>query len=411
MTNAAEVTVDERALRRWRNAVIAAFAVGGITVASWGPRLPAVQTDLGADTAMIGVILGCVTIGSIAGLVASTPLLHYLRSKRALGGAILVVAVAMALMGVGVALGSIPVTVVAFVIVGFGIGTLDVLINVEGAAVESRAKRTLMPLMHGAWSVGAAVGAGIGALCAAIGITPSEQFLGEAVLIGLSTLLIAPSIAPGPRAEEPKAELTRWQRVVQWARGWLDWRLLLIGVVMLGVELGEGSANSWMTLAVHDDHGQTAAVAALFFTAFAVGEALTRILGGPVVDRLGRVWTIRVTTALGVVGMVLFILGGDVWLVLVGVLLWSVGVSMGFPLGMSAAAESGPNPAARVSVVASVGYFANLAGPPVIGALAEQVGLLDSLWLVVVFMAAAFIVAGSLAPRKQAAGQVAAPTD
>ena len=411
MTNAAEVAVDERALRRWRNAVIAAFAVGGITVASWGPRLPAVQTDLGADTAMIGVILGCVTIGSIAGLVASTPLLHYLRSKRALGGAILVVAVAMALMGVGVALGSIPVTVVAFVIVGFGIGTLDVLINVEGAAVESRAKRTLMPLMHGAWSVGAAVGAGIGALCAAIGITPSEQFLGEAVLIGLSTLLIAPSIAPGPRAEEPKAELTRWQRVVQWARGWLDWRLLLIGVVMLGVELGEGSANSWMTLAVHDDHGQTAAVAALFFTAFAVGEALTRILGGPVVDRLGRVWTIRVTTALGVVGMVLFILGGDVWLVLVGVLLWSVGVSMGFPLGMSAAAESGPNPAARVSVVASVGYFANLAGPPVIGALAEQVGLLDSLWLVVVFMAAAFIVAGSLAPRKQAAGQVAAPTD
>ncbi|NNC13717.1 MFS transporter [Planctomonas sp. JC2975] len=401
MTNAADLQVDAHALRRWRNAIILAFAVGGITVSSWGPRLPAVQSDLGADTALIGVILGCVTIGSICGLVASTPLLHYLGSKRALGGAILVVALAMALMGIGVGLGSIPVAVIAFIFVGFGIGTLDVLINVEGAAVESRAKRTLMPLMHGAWSVGAAIGAGVGALCAAADITPSAQFIGEAVVIALLIVVIVPSIAPGARAEAPKEELTRWQRIVEWAKGWLDWRLLLIGVVMLGVELGEGSANSWMTLAVHDDHGQTAAIAALFFTVFAVGEALTRIFGGPVVDRLGRVWTIRWTTALGAVGVVLFILGGNVWLVLIGVLLWSVGVSMGFPLGMSAAAESGPNPAARVSVVASVGYFANLAGPPVIGALAESVGLLNSLWLVVVFMVAAFAVAGSLRPVKR----------
>ncbi|MGN6200521.1 MFS transporter [Humibacter sp.] len=395
------IAVDTRALRRWRNAVILAFAVGGVTVASWGPRLPAVQAELGADTAMIGVILGCVTIGSICGLVASTPLLHWLQSRRALGGAVLVIAAAMALMGVSVALGSIPLVIAAFVIVGFGIGVLDVLINVEGSAVESQAKRTLMPLMHGAWSVGAALGAGIGAVCAAIGIAPAAQFIGEAVLIGLLAFVIAPAIAPGPRHEEPKAPLTRWQRIVQWARGWLDWRLLLIGVVMLGVELGEGSANSWMTLAVHNDHGQTAAVAALFFTVFAVGEALTRIFGGPVVDRVGRVWAIRYTTALGVVGVVLFILGGSPWLVLLGVLLWSVGVSMGFPLGMSAAAESGPNPAARVSVVASVGYFANLAGPPVIGALAERFGLLNSLWLVVVLMVAAFAVAGSLRPVRR----------
>lgn len=402
MTNAAELHVDAPALRRWRNAIILAFAVGGVTVASWGPRLPAVQADLGADTAMIGVILGSVTIGSIGGLVASTPVLHYLKSRRALGGSIVVIAIAMALMGVGVALGSIPVTVVAFIVVGFGVGMLDVLINVEGATVESQAKRTLMPLMHGAWSVGAAIGAGAGALCALIGITPSAQFIGEGVVIALTILVIVPAIAPGSRAEEPKAELTRWQRVKQWARGWLDWRLLLIGVVMLGVELGEGSANSWMTLAVHDNHDQTAAVAALFFTVFAVGEALTRIFGGPVVDRLGRVWTIRYTTALGAIGIVLFILGGNVWLILIGVLMWAVGVSMGFPLGMSAAAESGPNPAARVSVVASVGYFANLAGPPVIGALAEKVGLLNSLWLVVLFMLAAFAVAGALRPVKRA---------
>lgn len=396
----AVVSVDIRALRRWRNAICLAFAVGGITVASWGPRLPAVKSALGADTAMIGLILACVTIGSICGLVASTPLLHWLRSRHAVGGAVLVIAVSLALMGLAVAVASVPLVIVAFVAVGFGIGVLDVLINVEGSAVERAAGRTLMPFMHGAWSVGAAVGAGIGAACAALGVAPAAQFLGEAVVVGLLVLVIAPAIAPGTRTEEAPEEQTRWQKVVQWARGWLDWRLLLIGVVMLGVELGEGSANNWMTLAVHNDHGQSAAVAALFFTAFAVGEAVTRIFGGPVVDRLGRVRTIRLTTALGVVGVVLFIVGGSPWLVLLGVLLWSVGVSMGFPLGMSAAAESGPNPAARVSVVASIGYFANLAGPPAIGLLAESVGLLNSLWLIVALMVAAFAVAGVMRPAR-----------
>ena len=179
-------------------------------------------------------------------------------------------------------------------------------------------------------------------------------------------------------------------------------RLLLIGVVMLGVELGEGSANSWLTLAVRNNHGQTAAVAALFFTVFATCEGLTRIFAGPAVDRLGRVRTIRLTTALGVIGIVLFIMAGNRWIVLFGVALWAVGVSMGFPLGMSAAAESGPDPAARISVVASIGYFANLAGPPAIGALAQSAGLLSALWLIAAVFLAAFAVAGALGPRPTA---------
>jgi predicted MFS family arabinose efflux permease len=271
------------------------------------------------------------------------------------------------------------------------------MINVEGSAIEQAAGRSLMPMMHAAWSIGVAIGSGIGAACAALGIAPSAQLLGEAVLIAAAALGSAAGIPAGRRGQAGQPSVGRKAALRHWLRGWLDWRLLLIGLVMLGVELGEGSANSWLTLAVRDDHGQTAAVAAIFFTAFAAGEALTRIFGGPVVDRLGRVATIRVTTALGVVGMVLFILAGNIWIVLVGVLLWAIGVSMGFPLGMSAAAESGPDPAARVSVVASIGYFANLAGPPAIGLLAESVGIAHSLWLLVALFVVAFAVAGSLA--------------
>src|SRR5262249_27220744 len=119
---------------------------------------------------------------------------------------------------------------------------------------------------------------------------------------------------------------------------------------------------------------------------------------GPLVDRIGRVMTIRVTTGLGVIGLLLFILGGPAWVVLIGVVLWAVGVSMGFPLGMSAAADSGPNPAARVSVVASIGYVANLAGPPVVGALSEAVGLLNAMFLIIALLVVGFAAAGALRP-------------
>jgi len=391
-------------LSRWRWTITTAFGLGGITISAWGPRLPAIKADLRIGTAAIGLLLAGVTVGAILGLLASTPVLSRLGSRRAVVGALLLVAVAMTVMGLALIAGSVPLLAAAFVIAGLVIGLLDVLINVEGSAIERTAGRTLMPMMHAAWSVGAAVGSGIGAACAALDIAPSAQFIAEAALIAATALAMATGIPGGPRAPgdpgDPDGPSDRGARLRQWLRGWLDWRLLLIGVVMLGVELGEGSANSWLALAVRTGHGQSAAVAALFVTAFAAGEAATRIFGGPIVDRLGRVRTIRVTTAIGVLGMVLFILAGNRWVVLLGVLLWAVGVSMGFPLGMSAAAESGPDPAARVSVVASVGYFANLAGPPVIGVLAQSAGLLPALWLLVALFIAAFAAASSFRPRR-----------
>jgi MFS family permease len=383
-------------ISRWRWSVTAAFGLGGIAVSTWGPRLPAIKSRLGIDTAAIGLLLGTITVGALLGLLACTAIRNRFGSRRTLGGALLVIAAAMTLMGLGLLLEVVGLVAVALVIVGFAIGVLDVIINVEGSAIEQAAGRTLMPGMHAAWSIGAVLGSAIGAACAALGITPTAQFIAEGVLVAGASFVLAPGIPRGNRAFSSENVKNRREKLRLFLSGWLDLRLLLIGVVLLGVELGEGSAGNWLTLAVHNDHGQTVAIAALYFTAFASGEALARIFGGPVVDRLGRVRTIRVTTALGIIGVTLFITSGSRWIVLVGVLAWAVGVSMGFPLGMSAAAESGPDAAARVSVAASIGYFANLAGPPAIGALAQRVGLLGALWVLVALFAVAFAAAGSL---------------
>jgi MFS family permease len=384
-------------ITRWRWSITAMFGLGGIVVSTWGPRLPAIKSRLDIDTATIGLLLGTITVGVILGLLVITPIRSRFGSRKSLGGALLVIAIAMTVMGLGLLFREIALVGMGLVVLGFALGILDVLINVEGSAIEQTAGRTLMPGMHATWSLGAVLGSGIGAGCAALAISPAAQFITEGALIAGASFVISPGVPLGSRTTA-ESWTNRRERLRRFLSGWLDVRLLLIGVVMLGVELGEGSAGNWLTLAVHRDHGQTVAIAALYFTAFAIGEALARIFGGPVVDRLGRVRTVRATTALGVVGVVLFITCESRWIVLVGVLMWAVGVSMGFPLGMSAAAQSGADSAARVSVVASIGNFANLAGPPAIGALAERVGLLDSLWVLVALFVAAFAASGALRP-------------
>lgn len=389
---------DAEAVARWRNAIIAAFALGGITVAAWGPRLPAIRAELAVGTGTIGVLVACSTVGAILGLLVARYALHRLGGRAAVLAALLVMAAALALMGVGVSSRELVLVGIGFTIAGLGLGSLDVSINVEGSAAERAAGQTLLPLMHAAWSAGAALGAGIGALCAAAGIRPGVQFLLLAVLLAVVGLVIARDIPPEAPQEPAASRPDPWLlRIRRWLRGWADARLLLIGLVLLGVEFGEGSANNWMSLAVRQDHAQSAAVAALFLTLFAVSEASTRAAAGPLVDRHGRVRMLRLTTALGIGGIALFVLAHAIWLVAIGVVLWAVGVSMGYPLAMSAAAE-GDDPATQVSVAASVGYQASLIGPPVIGFLAESVGLLASLWLLAILFVAAFAAAGSLRP-------------
>jgi MFS family permease len=252
--------------------------------------------------------------------------------------------------------------------------------------------------MHAGWSGGAAIGAGIGAACAAAGLGPGTQFLLLAALVTGVGLLIARDIPAETPEEDAALEAVPWRlRVRRWLQGWNDRRLLLIGLVLLGVEFGEGSANNWLSLAARQGHHQTAAVAALFLTLFAVSEASARVAAGPLVDRVGRVRMLRCTTALGVCGVAMFVLVHATVIAAVGVVLWGVGVSMGFPLGLSAAAE-GEDPATQVSVAASIGYQAGLIAPPVIGFLAESVGLLSSFWLLAGLFVAAFAAGGSLRP-------------
>lgn len=390
------------ALTRWRNAIIVSFALGGTTTSAFGARLPSIQDSLGVSKTLLGTSLMGITVGALVGLSLAAWVHARFGARTSITGALVLIATGIVTIGVGAgAARSLPATVAGLVVVGLGIGSLDVLINVEGAAIEKAAGRTLMPLFHACWSAGAILGAGIGAVSAALGVTVPWQFGGQALALVVAAGYVASGIPKhGPDDEATadddtpaRSRAERWRaRLGVWTRG----RLILIGLVMLGAELGEGSANNWLTLAANEDHGHTEAAAAAFFVLFAAGETTARLLGGPLVDRFGRVATVRATSLLGVAGVAIFILTDAWWLTALGAVLWAVGVSMGFPLGMTAAAQSGPNSAAQVSVVATIGYAANLAGPPSLGLLADRVGLLNALWVVVALLGFAALCAAAV---------------
>ncbi|HEY0871489.1 MAG TPA: hypothetical protein VGD55_13905, partial [Acidothermaceae bacterium] len=73
---------DRPTLVRWRNAIVAAFAVGGVALSTWGPRLPAIRADLNLGTGGLGVLLAGITVGSVTGLLVSTPILGWLGPRR-----------------------------------------------------------------------------------------------------------------------------------------------------------------------------------------------------------------------------------------------------------------------------------------------------------------------------------------
>ena len=160
----------------------------------------------------------------------------------------------------------------------------------------------------------------------------------------------------------------------------------------------EGSANDWLTIAVVDGHNESEATGAVFLTVFSVAMTVLRAVGGPLVDRIGRVWTLRALSVAAGLGLVVFILAPNLLIAFIGVALWGAGASLGFPLGMSAAADDPRKAAASVSAAATIGYVAFLCGPPVLGWVSHQIGILNTLWIIVGLIAMSGLASGAAKP-------------
>ncbi|HEX5727792.1 MFS transporter [Microbacterium sp.] len=382
-----ELVLTRSQLMRWRAAVFAIFLASGLSIATWASRVPAIKIALDVDNIQIGLMLLGAGIASIIGLSLATVVLARFGARSGMLGAILVFAVGVALIGVGTDIAhSFVIVVGGLVLFGLGNGAVDVMMNVEGAAIEKQVGKTILPLFHAFFSFGTVIGAGLGALAVVLGLNVLVHTSVMAVLLVVIAFATHANVPAREITMDPadEAEKRHWRERLHTAlSAWREPRTYALGIIMLGMAFAEGGANDWLALGMVEGHGSTQALGALGLTVFSVSMTVVRIFGGPLVDRFGRVATLRVLAALATGGLLLFILAPNIPLVFVGAALWGAGVSLGFPLGMSAAADDPAKAAARVSAAATIGYISFLCGPPILGFISENIGLLNTLYILV----------------------------
>lgn len=400
-------TGTQPTLAAWRIAVFAVFAINGLAMATWFARTPAVRDALDVRTDEFGFLIMGMAGGSIIGLLASSHIIARFGSRTTILIALLTSLGALALMGFGAAtLQSFAVTFIGLAFFGSASGLTDVAMNVEGAGVEQAQGRSIMPWFHASWSLGTITGAGIAAGVSTLGIGVDLHTGIMAALLGAAALVVVrflPKNRALPGLDDDGAgpgRSTFGERMAIWREP----RTLLIGLIVLGMAFAEGSANDWLALAIVDDRGADEATGALAFTLFAVAMTVGRIGGVWVLDRFGRVPVLRASALLAIAGLALLITVDNPIAAGIGIVAWGLGASLGFPVGMSAAADDPAKAAARVSAVATVGYFAFLVGPPLIGFLGEAVGLLTAFWVVLVLIGVAFVATPAAREVGSAAG-------
>jgi MFS family permease len=374
-----------------KRAVALTFAANGLAFGSWASRTPAVKSALNLQPSGLGLLLICLSIGSLIALPLSGAVVQWVGTRRAVLGSAGLETCGLLLAALGLSTGQVLVTGAGLVLTGLGVGTWDVAMNVEGAEVERRLGRSVMSRFHAAWSLGSVAGAGLGAVSASAGVSVSAQLVATAVVIaamavfGVSRYL---TVGPPPLPEGAAGSRSRTRE------GWRDHRTLIIGVMVLAFAFMEGVANDWIALAAVTGVGASQALGAVTFGCFVSAMTLSRVLGGSLLDRWGRVVVLRGSALVAGIGVLLVISGPSLPLVLAGGLLWGVGTALGFPTGMSAAADDVPRAAIHVSVVSSIGYTAFLAGPPVVGFLADAVGVQQSLYVVLGAVLLGFVTSG-----------------
>jgi MFS family permease len=382
-------------------AVSVAFLVNGAAIANWVPRIPAVKAALHTTDGPLGLALLGLGVGAAAALLAAGRVVARYGSRpvtRAAG-----IAMCVALLGPGLA-GNLPALALSLALFGAASGLMDVAMNAHGSLVERGYGRPVMASFHGLWSVGGLVGAVTGGLAARAGWSPARHFavaaLCLAVLLVAGTRRLLPASldvardgasdaagarSGGMRGAEPPA-------VVAWSRP-----LLLLGVVGFSSFFGEGSAHDWSAIYMHDVLGTSPGMAAAAFAAFSLAMASVRFGGDRLSARFGPVRLVRACGLVAAAGFGLGLLAHQPLAGVAGFALLGVGLACVVPVTFSAAGHLGGGLAGvALSRVAAVSYLATFAGPPIIGLVADQVGLSIALAIPVALAGVIALCAGAV---------------
>lgn len=372
---------------KWYKAIIVIFTMSGISISTWFSRTPEVRDLLQANTGTMGLILLGLSVGSIVGLVLSNV---FVRKK---GGRVAIVISAFLMflgfttLAIGSTLSSIFVVTSGLFLFGAGSGMCNVAMNLEGTEIEYSIKKTILPILHASFSIGTLIGAGAGILFIHLGVSVLIHFLVIALLFFLSILICTRFIPHGTGKDQHEKQS---DTVEPAQTAWLNKRTISLAMIALCLAFVEGSANDWIPLAMVDGYQVSHSMSTVIYALFLCGMISGRLISGRLIDRFGRVLLLRVAILSAAAGLFLVILKISLVVCMISIFLWGLGASLGFPLTISAAGDDSRYAVKRVSIVTLSGYTASLSGPPILGLLANQVGLLHAF----IFVLFAICIAG-----------------
>ena len=374
-----------------RAATAVIFLVHGTIVGSWLAQIPYVQNDLEMSQATVGIVLLSLTAGSLGALVAGGQLVSRLGSLRPTRAASIAFCLLLPVPLLAPSVGALMASLALF---GVAAGLMDVSMNAHAVAVERALGRPVLSSLHAMFSLGGLVGAGATALSATAGAPPRAHVVVTAVLALVLALVAVRSLGPGEpvAARRGIALLARPSRAA-----------LALGGLSLLVLLAEGAMEGWTGLYLDDELGTATSTAAIGYAGFALGMTVGRLVGDRLAERFGAVALLCSGTALAAVSLVAALLAGHPAVAVAGFAAVGLGVANAFPLFVSLAGRGSEATGPSVSAVAGLGYLGFLVGPPLIGFVAEGLGLPVALGLVAAGLAAVAVAAAPVTRPIEAA--------
>lgn len=375
------------AVRRARWATAAVFFVNGATLASWVPHVPEAKTRLGIGDGMLGLAL----LAMAAGAVLAMPMAGFAIRRFGSRSVVAVGAVGFVLtLALPVLAPSLPLLALGLFLFGASNGIMDVSMNAQGAAVEHGLHRPVMSSLHAMFSLGGLAGAGVAGLLLWAGVTPALH-VAATVLVMLAILAVALRLLL-PAVHDLKGEGPHFVKP--------QGPLVVLGLLAFGAFLGEGAMIDWSAVYLREVIGTGQGAAALGFAAFSLTMTIGRFMGDGLAHRFGGPAVVRAGGLLVALGLGLALLAETMAAALIGFAFAGFGFANAVPILFSAAARTpGVSAGTGIAAVATLAYTGGLAGPAIIGFVAEATTLPVALGIVVVAGAALAVWAGVVRRR------------
>lgn len=353
---------------RW--AVSTIFFLNGVVLASWVPHIPAVKTQHALSDGRLGLVLLSMAVGSVLTLPLAGLLVGRFGSRRMTRLAIFMFCLILPLPVL-----SPNVFFLCFSLSLFGAcnSTLDVAMNAQAVAVERRYQRAIMSSFHGLFSLGGLVGAAIAGLVMSLGIKSLQHVVATTALSFAVAVVATRWLLPSePRRQDAEPTFVRPTGAL----------LRLGSLAFLGL-LAEGSMADWSAVYLQHGLNTSSAVASTGFAAFSLMMAVGRFSGDALVNRVGPAPLLHGSSFVAAGGLGFGILIGVPLPAIIGFGLVGLGIANIIPVLFSAAGRvRDVPPGMALAAVASTGYLGFVAGPPLIGLVAELTNLTVGLALV-----------------------------